>query len=153
MNKTYTFLDGEWANKNFGICQLGLVYTDTIIGKAKKYEEIYKDINPESPFDPNCVKIHHITQYMVKECPNFKAFWETYNKYFLDTILIGYDIKNNDIKALVTNLLKYNIDIPEFTYIDVYQIAKDNIPRKVAQRYNLNHLSNSAEEYSNFYKW
>lgn len=134
------YFDVEWANsQNKSICQMGLISEDFDTGEPILPElNIYVD--PEDKFDRVCMEVHHITFAKVKGCKNFPEIWaETYD-YFINSVIIGHNVKSADLNALVKNLQRYNIDIPELWYIDTYSLARHLIDPILVNNYTLSTL-------------
>ena len=139
MNKV-TYFDVEYANnKNKAICQLGIMCEDFLSGEPY-YPEHNIYINPEDGFDSFCVQVHGITQEKVKNAPTFPEVWSSIEKYFTNSIIVGHNVAGSDIDALVRNLERYNIDIPELYYICTLDLAKEYIPSYAVKDYRLSTL-------------
>lgn len=140
--KKITFFDIEYANsKNKSICQIGIICEDYETGDPI-YPELSIMVNPEDGFDDYCVKVHGITSNQVKDEPNFKEIWKVIEKYFTNAIIIGHNVASSDLDALVKNLRRYNLDIPEMYYICTMQLAKKYISRFFVENYSLSTLCN-----------
>lgn len=138
--KKITFFDIEYANsKNKSICQIGIICEDYETGNPV-YPELRIMVNPEDGFDDFCVKVHGITAKQVENEPNFKEVWKQIEKYFTNAIVIGHNVASSDLDALVKNLRKYNLDIPEIYYICTLELAKVNVPRYLVENYSLSKL-------------
>lgn len=140
-----TYFDVEYANsKNKAICQIGIVcvnYND----HEPYYPELNIYVNPEDGFDSNCVRIHGITVSQVQNEPAFPEVWKDIEKYFTKAVIIGHNVASSDLDALVKNLRKYNLDIPEFYYICTLELAKKFIPRYCVPNYSMSALCNYFE--------
>lgn len=138
--KKITFFDVEYANsKNKSICQIGIMCEDYETGNPV-YPELRIMVNPEDGFDDFCVKVHGITANQVKDEPNFKEVWQQLEKYFTNAIVIGHNVASSDLDALIKNLRKYNLDIPEIYYICTFELAKKYVPRYLIENYLLSNL-------------
>ncbi|MBQ8429350.1 MAG: hypothetical protein IJX30_04575 [Clostridia bacterium] len=135
--KKITCFDVEYANtKNKSICQIGIICEEQINGESYCYEKnVY--INPEDGFDDNCVRVHGITKDRVKNEPTFPKVWEEIKKYFINAIIIGHNIAAADLNALVKTLARYDIEIPELSYICTLDLARENIPSYAVPNYSL----------------
>lgn len=135
-----TYFDVEYANsKNKAICQLGIVcenYND----HEPYYPELNIYVNPEDGFDANCIRVHGITSSKVENEPNFPEVWKDIEKYFTNAVVIGHNVASSDLDALVKNLRRYNLDIPEFYYICTFNLAKKFIPRYCVKNYSMSAL-------------
>lgn len=138
--KKVTYFDVEYANsKNKSICQLGLVCEDYKTGDPYYPEQnIY--VNPCDGFDNMCVRVHGITFSKVKDAPTFPAVWKDIEKYFTNTVVIGHNVASSDLDALVKNLKRHNIDIPELYYICTLDLAREYVPAFAIDNYRLGTL-------------
>ena len=135
-----TYFDVEYANnKNKSICQIGVVCEDLETGEPF-YPELDIYVNPEDGFDDNCIRIHGITPEMVANSPKFPEVWETLEKYFTKSIIVGHNVAASDLNALVGALSRYNLDIPELYYICTYELAREYIPSFSVIDYSLSSL-------------
>ena len=138
--KKVTYFDVEYANsKNKSICQLGLVCEDYKTGDPYYPEQnIY--VNPCDGFDNMCVRVHGITFSKVKDAPTFPVVWKDIEKYFTNTVVIGHNVASSDLDALVKNLKRHNIDIPELYYICTLDLAREYVPAFAIDNYRLGTL-------------
>lgn len=141
----YLFYDCEVANsfnKISKMCSFGYVLTDDLFNIIKK-EDIL--INPEDEFDYHVIKNKKIKLFYkpeeFKKHGNFKELYENIKKLFLDVDLVfGFSIEN-DIKFLLDDCARYNLEPPFFYYIDVQNIFKIfyNMPQDKSLEYCINH--------------
>lgn len=125
--KNLLYFDVEYANsKNKSICQMGMMIRNDEGDDV--YPELEVLVNPEDEFDPHCVNVHHITKETVKDAKPFNEIWKNIEKYFINSIVVGYNVCGSDIDAVCKNLIRYNIALPEIWYIDVYSIVQDWVP-------------------------
>ena len=136
MNK-FTYFDVEYANpKNRSICQMGLMCEDYFTGEPFYPEQdIY--INPEDNFDIHCVRVHGITKDRVANEPSFPEIWKDIEKYFTNSVVVGHNVASSDLDALVKNLRRYNIDIPELYCVCTFELAKEYVPSYLVKDYSL----------------
>lgn len=140
--KKMLYLDVEYANsKNKSICQLGLISEDfdteePILPEKNLY------INPSDKFDDNCIAVHNITPDKVADCDTFDKLWPSIEKYFTNSIIVGHNVKNSDLDAIVKNLQRYDIDIPELWCIDTYELARKLVSSLDVSDYQLSTLCN-----------
>ena len=135
-----TFFDVEYANsKNKSICQLGIV-CENYNTHEPYYPELDIYVNPEDGFDTNCVRIHGITSAKVANEPTFPEIWKNIEKYFTNAVVIGHNVASSDLDALVKNLRRYNLDIPELYYICTYDLARKFVPAFTVANYSLSTL-------------
>ena len=120
----YLFFDCECANsfdKISKICSIGYCLSDINFNLIKK-EDIL--INPEAPFDYHLFnqKFGINLSYTKKEfykSPNFKHYYGYLKKLFLDDVVVfGFSL-DNDIKFILDDLKRYNLEIFDFKYVDV----------------------------------
>ncbi len=139
MNKV-TYFDVEYANsRNKSICQIGVVCEDYKTGEPYFPERsIY--VNPEDGFDPICVKIHGITKEKVSTAPIFPQVWSEISDYFINSVIIGHNVRNADLDALIKALVRYNLEVPELYYIDTLELAKTFIPSCYINDYSISSL-------------
>lgn len=138
--KKATYFDVEYANsKNKSICQIGLVCEDYTTGNPYYPEQnIY--LNPGDGFDDMCVRVHGITMSKVKDEPLFSRVWPEIEKYFTNTVVVGHNVASSDLDALVKNLRRYNIDIPELYYVCTLELARAYVPSFAVANYQLGTL-------------
>ena len=135
--KKVLYLDTEWANsRNKSICQIGLISEDLDTGEPV-LPELNLYLNPEDNFDDNCIAIHHITADNVKDSMTFKEAWPKLEPYFVNSILIGHNIKGSDLDAIVRSLKRYDIDIPELWFLDTYDLSTKLISTLDIKNYKL----------------
>lgn len=135
-----TYFDVEYANsKNKAICQIGIV-CENYNNHEPYYPELNIYINPEDGFDSNCVRVHGITSSMVEGEPTFPVAWKRIEKYFTNAVIVGHNVASSDLDALVRNLRRYNLDIPEFYYICTYELARKFVPPFAVANYSLSSL-------------
>ncbi len=139
MNKV-TFFDVEYANShNKSICQMGLLCEDYKT-REPYFPEMDIYINPDDKFDDMCVKVHGISPTRVINEPKFNEIWNDIEKYFTNTVIIGHNVASADLDALVKNLKRYNIDIPELYYICTLELAREYVPRFAVENYSMSCL-------------
>lgn len=124
--ENFTVFDVETANqKRDSICSIGIVHVEK--GLITFKDEIL--INPECEFSPYNISIHHITESMVEDKPNFLQVWQDISSMFENTILIAHNAKSVDLCSLCRTLEKYNLQIPEISYICTYELASNLLNR------------------------
>ena len=134
------FFDAEYANsKTKSICQIGIICEDFSTGDSN-HPKLNIYVNPEDIFEPACIKIHGITSDKVKNAPNFPSVWADIEKYFTKSVIIGHNVSDYELDILVKNLKRYNLDIPEFYYICLMDLAKKYIPSYCVPDYSLETL-------------
>lgn len=149
------YFDVEYANsKNKSICQMGLMIEDKSNGNPP-FPELELYVNPEDEFDSRCVSVHHITKEKVSDKKTFNELWNEVEKYFINSIVVEHSAASSDIDALCKNLLRYNIPLPEFYYIDTLEIARDVLDVNEIDDFSLSTLCNyfdidAGEEHNAF---
>jgi len=138
--KKVTYFDVEYANsKNRSICQIGILCEDYETGDPY-YPELNIYINPDDQFDNRCVQVHGITADKIKDEPKFPSVWKDIERYFTNTVVIGHNVAGADIDALIKNLKRYNLDIPEFYYVCTLELAKKYVPSFAVDNYHMSTL-------------
>ncbi|MEG0569921.1 MAG: exonuclease domain-containing protein [Erysipelotrichales bacterium] len=136
------YLDVEWSNSyNKSICQIGAILEDFNTGE-KLLPSLDLYINPEDDFDFECTKIHGIDDNKVANCKNFKDVWKDISKYFIKSIIVGHNVSSADLDAIVKNLRRYDLDIPEFWFIDTFCLAKEFMKYDYNGKFGLQDLCN-----------
>ncbi len=81
-------------------------------------------VNPTIPIPEGATKVHGITNEMVKDKPEFKAYANSMFQYFSDPVIAGYNIKNYDVPLLAEEFARCNISWPAAgtKFIDQYRI-------------------------------
>ena len=131
------YFDIEYANsKNKSICQMGLMIEDSDT-KEPVYPELEILVNPDDEFENACVAVHHIAEDKVNKAKKFNEIWPDIEKYFINSVVVGYNICSSDLDGLCKNLTRYKIVIPELWYIDVYEIVKDYVSPSLLGNFKL----------------
>lgn len=134
------YIDVEWANsQNKSICQIGLISEDLDTGETI-LPELNLYVNPEDNYDDNCIAVHHITNEKTKNCKTFKDLWPSIEEYFTKSIIVGHNVCSSDLNAVVRNLKRYSIDIPEIYYIDTYELSRKFVSSIDVKDYKLTTL-------------
>lgn len=120
--------DFETANHNkSSICALGIVIMEN--GKIACEKHYY--INPEEEFEIFNIRIHKITEDIVKDAPTFPEVWEEVKPLFSKYPLVAHNLKSADMAMLKTACRKYDIPLPKFKELyDTMVIARDNLNLK-----------------------
>ena len=112
-----TFFDVEYANsKNKSLCQLALMCEDFETGELVCIPKTFY-IDPEDGFDDNCIKVHGISAQKVKGAPSFQEIWKEIEQYFTNAVVVGHNVASADLDALVKNLPRYGVAVPEMYYL------------------------------------
>jgi len=131
-----TFFDVEYANtRSKSICQIGILSRGLTTGENETRLCIY--VNPDDTFDENCIRVHGITNDMVKDSPTLDKVWLEIEKYFTNSVVIGHNVAAADLDALYRGLVRYNINVPDIFYICTYRLAKEKIPACLVEDYSL----------------
>lgn len=130
-----TFFDVEYANsKNKSICQVGILHEKIEEGEYRKITENIL-VDPEDGFAEYAVNVHGITEAKVQGAPNFGTVWPTIEKYFTNAVIVGHNIAGADLDALVKNLTRFNLDIPQMYYICTLDLARQYVPSFAVENY------------------
>lgn len=135
----FVAIDFETANSNLNsACSIGL----TAVNNLKIVKEEYYLIKPPTDnFNYNNIQVHGITYDDVKDCEQFPSIWEKIKDYF-DNVIIAHNAQF-DMSVLKNTFDEYNIESPNFLYID--SIAVSNIlcdcGRSLADRANYFNIS------------
>ena len=141
--RKFLYFDVEYANsKNKSLCQIGLMSED-FDTQNPIYPELNLYVNPDDTFDINCVSVHKITKDKVAGCDTFEVIWKKIEPYFVKAVIVGHNVKSSDLDALVKNLRRYNLDIPEMYYLDTYSLAQMFVPSFLTKDYKLSSLCSS----------
>ena len=140
----YIYLDVEYANsRTKSLCQIGILCESP--NSRQVYPSVDLYVNPEDEFDSICTGIHGITYERVESAPNFAEIWADIEEYFTNSIIVGHNILTSGIDALVNNLRRYNIDIPELYYIDTLRLATEYVRPQDVENYTLDSLCSYFE--------
>ncbi|MCX7953896.1 MAG: 3'-5' exonuclease [Bacteroidales bacterium] len=123
LKRPLIFLDIETTGLNIvkdRIIEIGLIkfFPDKSI---KEYNYL---INPEKKIPEETIKIHHITNEMVKNKPRFKEIASELYEILANSDLAGFNIINFDLPFLVEEFLRCNI---QFNYRNISVIDVRNI--------------------------
>lgn len=104
------------------------VFCDRIVEIAgvKLYPDGNKEVkvwrvNPERQISDEAMKIHHISNEDVKNCPKFKDIAREIYEFLKDCDLIGYNISRFDLPMLVEEFKRAGIEF-ETRYINVVDV-------------------------------
>ena len=109
-------IDFETANpNNCSACSIGLAF----VRGLEIVDKIYFLIQPPNNFyDPMHIKYNGITPEMTVNEPQFPKIWEQIKKYFAGENLIVAHNAQFDMSVIFACLDYYEIEKPNFTYID-----------------------------------
>lgn len=118
----FTCIDFETANmRKDSICQVGITVVDNGILKETKSWLV----NPDSFFDDFNIRIHHITQDMVKDSPKINELWPEIRQYFDDTDFVVAHNARFDVLAISDALNPFDsIEQPEFIFLCSIAMAR-----------------------------
>ena len=113
-------IDFETANNNNNsACSMGLV----VVKDLKIIESKYFLIRPPiMSFDDININIHKIMAKDVKDKPKFPGIWNEIKHYFINNIVIAHNAQF-DMSVLKSLQLEYNLNIPDFVYMDSMAIS------------------------------
>ncbi|MEG1565743.1 MAG: exonuclease domain-containing protein [Bacilli bacterium] len=138
--KNVLYLDIEWANpQNKSICQIALISLDLDTNKTV-FPKLNLYVNPDDQYDRNCVAVHHISNSITDSKETFDIIWPRISKYFTNSIIIGHNVKGSDLNAIVKNLRRYDIEIPEMWFLDTYYLSRKLIDCLDVENYKLSTL-------------
>jgi DNA polymerase-3 subunit epsilon len=113
-------IDFETANNNNNsACSMGLVVVKDLEIIESKYFLIQP---PVMSFDDVNIKIHGIMAKDVKDKPKFPEIWNEIKHYFINNIIIAHNAQF-DMSVLKSLQLEYNLNIPDFVYMDSMYIS------------------------------
>ncbi|HCF38757.1 MAG TPA: exonuclease, partial [Thermosipho africanus] len=113
-------VDFETANNNNNsACSMGLVVVKDLEIIESKYFLIQP---PIMSFDDKNIKIHGIWAKDVKDKPKFPEIWNEIKHYFVNNIIIAHNAQF-DMSVLKSLQLEYNLNIPDFIYMDSITIS------------------------------
>lgn len=113
-------IDFETANNNNNsACSMGLVVVKDLEIIESKYFLIHP---PIISFDDINIKIHGIMAKDVQDKPKFPEIWNEIKHYFINNIIIAHNAQF-DMSVLKSLQLEYNLDIPDFVYMDSMTIS------------------------------
>lgn len=131
----FVAVDFETAyNDNNSACSIGLVCVKDLEIAETAY---YLIKPPKLAFDDKNIAIHGITPEMVANEPQFPAIWERISKFFDGSAPIVAHNAQFDMSVLHECLSAYNIDMPEFKYLDSITLSDrvcDEVGRSLASR-------------------
>ncbi len=116
----FVTIDFEIANTNYNsACSLGLV----AVKDNKIVETRYFLIHPPIlDFDEENIRVHGITPDEVKDSPKFPEVWEQIKQYFDGNIIVAHNAIF-DMSVLKCCLNEYNLEIPNFKYVNSIPIT------------------------------
>lgn len=129
-------IDFETANSNLNsACSMGIA----VVKDFEIIEEKYFLIKPPSEdFSDINIRVHGITYEDVKDSLSFSELWPSIIQYFNNTIVIAHNA-SFDMSVLKNCLEYYNLELPDFTYLDSMYISDlgcdcKNVDRKLVSR-------------------
>ncbi|WP_257215886.1 exonuclease domain-containing protein [Fredinandcohnia onubensis] len=114
-------IDFEIASKELSsACSMGLVFVanNEIVDKKHIYIQ-----PPGLEFDPEMVDVHGITLDDVKDAKKFDEIWREIKDIFTDSNIFVAHNAQFDMSVLHACLTEYNLELPDFTYIDSIAIS------------------------------
>lgn len=109
------------------VVQIGVikVYPD---GTVREYESL---IDPGVPIPPEVSAIHHIDNNTVKDSPLFETIARKLHAGFVGCDFCGYNCKAFDIKFLVEEFRRADIEFKPGRIVDAFNIFKHFNPRNL----------------------
>lgn len=96
-------VDFETATNNRMACQIGI----SVVRNGKLAETITRYIQPpDNRYDWGCQRIHHITEDMTKDAPDFAHVYEELEHYFVDAPEIWAHNADFDGDVLFKNMMQ-----------------------------------------------
>lgn len=117
----FTAIDFETANNSMNsACSVGLV-------AVKDFEIVKTDYflikPPTQHFRHENTEIHGITYDSVKDCDPFPCVYPVIKEYICNSVFLVAHNAQFDMSVLHECLATYNIDMPEFLYIDTANLS------------------------------
>ncbi len=135
MNKRFIYFDTETTGINFDndyIIELSAY--DPLLDKT--FDEL---INPGAPIPAEATAIHHITDEMVSDKPNFKTVALKFIEYCQgDVILIAHNNDRFDKPFLEREFGKNGLELPDWIFLDSLKWARRYRPD--LPKHTLQHL-------------
>ncbi|MCD8316078.1 MAG: hypothetical protein LUB61_01540 [Eggerthellaceae bacterium] len=118
----YTFFDVETPNaRNDRICSIGIIQTDDTGHEIARKSCL---VNPECSFDSFNISIHHITEDMCAQEPDFAEIWTGQLRgMFEGSCLVAHNA-TFDLNVLSKTLTSYGLDVPDIVYICTLQTLR-----------------------------
>lgn len=103
-------------------------------GERVEYNQL---VNPEMNIPDEIVKIHGISNEMVKDCPKFIDIAQELSEFIGESDLAGYNSNKFDIPVLAEELLRagFEFDLSQRQFIDVQNIFHKMEQRTLAAAY------------------
>ncbi|KRM88379.1 3'-5' exonuclease [Lacticaseibacillus thailandensis] len=118
-------MDYETASgKRASACSVAIV----VVRNDKVVDSFYNLINPETPFSPFNIRIHHITPDMVANAPTFPELWPHIAPLFTRTQLVAAHNAQFDVSVLRKSLERYGLPTPQYQYIDTVATSRSFLP-------------------------
>lgn len=118
MKYDFVTIDFETANNNLdSACSIGIV----AVRNLQIIDSFYSLIKPNDfYFSENNIKIHGITSDMVETAPTVYELWPKIKHFFSPHVPVVAHNAHFDMSVLHNT---FNVDIPDFTYIDSMDIV------------------------------
>lgn len=146
----YLFYDVETPNR----CQDSICACAWLLHNGvKEISHGCQLINPQAPFDPFNISIHHITADDVSDAPTFSEYWNNVLKeLFCSSIVVAHSA-HFDISVTSKALNTAGIKMPRIKYIDTLPVIRSLLPdqksyklTKIASKYNICYSAHDASE-------
>lgn len=129
----YVAIDFETANPaRASACALGIVASDGTGITESWYRLIHP---PEMRFDPNCVRVNHITPDMVENEPEFPFFYKDIFS-LLDGAIVFAHNAGFDMAVLSAMLECYALQKPRFRYGCTVKLSRTLWPNMLNHKLN-----------------
>ncbi|WP_179394768.1 3'-5' exonuclease [Lacticaseibacillus absianus] len=118
-------MDFETASRQrASACSLAIV----VVENSQITDSFYTLIDPETEFDPQNVRIHHIRPAMVVGQPTFPAVWPHIASFFTPSRIVTAHNSPFDVSVLRRTLERYDIPVPRYQVIDTVRTSKRLMP-------------------------
>nr|DAH53904.1 MAG TPA: DNA polymerase III subunit alpha [Caudoviricetes sp.] len=122
---TITVIDFETASSAYySACAIGIAL---IKGKELVEKQGFLIQPPDNYYDQENIAIHGITPEKTQQAPTFPVIWEKISHLFQNTYVAAHNA-NFDMSVLKATLNYYDLEQPDFQYIDTLGFSGYHIP-------------------------
>ncbi len=107
------------------VIEVGIVISE----EMNIVDEYCQLINPKMSISPEATRINKITDDMVRDMPKIEEIADEICSRAQDQVIVGYNI-NFDVRFLLEELFRCDIEMDDIRTFDVMQLVKDTIPSK-----------------------
>lgn len=138
----FTFFSIEYADvRHKSICRIGLLSREADAPRETAVSRCFL-VNPRSRFDPNCVRVHGISEETVCNAPTLEALWPKIKDYFEDAVVVGHNVVAGGLESICSHLSRRGKTPSPIHYICTYRMARELIPSFAVEDYSLTTLCN-----------